>query len=75
MFCFINLKFTTTLNATKTHLRGLIHYSNDPHADRRKGLINYVHQEKKTANANGSFCHIKNWFNYKRYGLYHKKEP
>lgn len=31
----------------KKHLRGLIHYSNDSHADRRKGLINYAYQEKK----------------------------
>lgn len=31
----------------KKHLRGLIHYSNDSDADRRKGLINYAHQEKK----------------------------
>lgn len=55
MFCFINFKFTTTLNATKTHLRGLIHYSNDPHTDRRKGLINYVHQEKKLPMLMGLF--------------------
>lgn len=55
MFCFINFKFTTTLNTTKTHLRGLIHYSNDPHTDRRKGLINYVHQEKKLPMLMGLF--------------------
>lgn len=55
MFCFINYKFTTALNATKTHLRGLIHYSNDPHTDRRKGLINYVHQEKKLPMLMGLF--------------------
>lgn len=55
MFCFINFKFTTTLNATKTHLRGLIHYSNDPHADRRKGLINYVHQKNKLPMLMGLF--------------------
>lgn len=55
MFCFINFTFTTTLNATKTHLRGLIHYSNDPHTDRRKGLINYVHQEKKLPMLMGLF--------------------
>lgn len=44
---FHQLKFRTKQNVPKKHLRGLIHYSNDSHAERRKGLINYAYQEKK----------------------------
>lgn len=44
---FHQLKFRKNRMCQKKHLRGLIHYSNDSHADRRKGLINYAYQEKK----------------------------
>lgn len=75
MFCFINFKFTTTLNATKTHLRGLIHYSNDPHTDRRKGLINYVHQKNKLPMLMGLFVISRIGLIINDMGYIIKKEP